>query len=87
MNSKNKRKFNLHENKQIFQALEQCAQLTAKIEETCGEDAGPEDLPMSLIPTPILYNIASCFAAMYNKLLDEDLLVCGYPKTNTSQTH
>lgn len=85
--SKNKRKFDVHQNAQLFQALEQCTQLATTIEDKCSEQTGPEDLPTSMIPTAILYNIAACFVEMYNKLLDEKLLVAGYPKSDTSRTH
>jgi hypothetical protein len=85
--SKNKRKFRVWDNITLFQALEQTNQLITKIEELCGDDTGPKDLPMSMIPTDILYNIAVCYEAMYDKLLDEDLLVAGYPKSNSTKTH
>jgi hypothetical protein len=41
----------------------------------------PNELPMSMLPTHILYELTACFEAMYDKLLDEDLIVSGYPKS------
>lgn len=86
MNSKSKRKFRFWDNNALFQVLEQVTQIKSVIESKCSETVGPESLPMSVIPTEVLYDIAACYEAMYDKLLEEELLVAGYPKsTNTYQ--
>lgn len=84
MTSKSKRKFRIWDNKFLFQTLQQSIQLKNKIEERCNDKdfTRIEDLPMSVIPTSTVYNIVACYEAMYEKLLEEDLLVAGYPKSN-----
>ena len=86
MASKNKRKFRMWDNKTLFQTYDIVSQIRFKIEERCSEEVGPEGLPMSIVPTDMLYDIAACYEAMYMKLLDEELLVAGYPKS-TNKTH
>ena len=78
----NKRKFRYWDNKLLFQSLQKIIQIRAKIEEVCiKEQINPVDLPMSMLPTDVLYDIAACYEAMYNKLLDEELIKAGYPKS------
>ncbi len=86
MNSKNKRKFRFWDNKALFEVFQQVTQIKTVIESKCSDKIGPESLPMSVVPTEVLYDIAACYEAMYEKLLEEELLVAGYPKsTNTYQ--
>jgi hypothetical protein len=82
MNSKNKRKFRLWDNKLLFDVYQKASQISGKIEEKCNENTSPDMLPASLVPTDILYDLVACYEAMYNKLLDEELLVAGFPKTS-----
>lgn len=84
MNSKSKRKFRFWDNKLLFQTLEKTLQLKNKIDEACGKELNPEDLPMSVLPTHIVYDIALCYEAMYEKLMEEQLVVAGYPKSSKS---
>jgi hypothetical protein len=87
MNSGNKRKFRLWDSNSLFQGYERAIQICAKIEESCAQNTNPEDLPMSLVPTDVLYDLMVCYHAMYNKLLDESLISNGYPKTNPTKKH
>lgn len=80
------KKFRHWDNKFLFQNYERTVQILGKVEELCVEDTLPEDLPMSMIPTDILYDIASSYEAMYKKLLELELLTSGYPKA-TNTTH
>lgn len=76
-------KFKRWDQKTIFNTLQKVIQIKAKIEEHAEENqAGPASMPSSVIPTDVLYDITSCFAAMYDKLLDRELLEAGYPKTD-----
>lgn len=84
MNSKSKRKFRHWDNRLLFQTLEKAVQIKGKIDESCGLELNPEDLPMSVVPTNILYDIAICYEAMYEKLLEEELIVSGYPKSSNT---
>jgi hypothetical protein len=87
MNSKNKRKFRLWDSKTIYTSLEHVTELMTKIEGKCDENTELEDLPMSIIPTAMLYYIAASYEAMYDKLLDESLIHSGNPKFDTSKLH
>lgn len=84
MNAKSKRKFRFWDNRLLFQTLEKAIQVKENIEARCTEDVNPQDLPMSIIPTAVLYDIAICYEAMYDKLLEEELIVAGYPKSSKS---
>jgi hypothetical protein len=86
MNSTNKRKFRIWDSKAIFQSLERVIQLQTKIEEKL-EGNEIEDLPMSMIPTHIIYELAVCYEAMYDKLVDEQLITEGYPKLDPTKIH
>jgi hypothetical protein len=85
MNSRNKRKFRIWDSNSIFQGYERAIQICARIEEACSQNNSPENLPMSLVPTDVLYDLMICYHAMYNKLLDESLIQNGYPKTNSTK--
>ena len=85
MNSKSKRKFRVWDNKLLFQTYQQAIQIKEKIEELCGDDKNPEELPHSAVPTHVLYTVMACYEAMYDKLLEEDLLQAGFsPKSSKS---
>ncbi len=85
MNSKNQRKFRIWDNTSIYQSYEQAAQIMFNIEQVCGDAQNPEDLPKSVIPSEVLYDIAAHYVAMYEKLLEEELITCGYPKSTTTK--
>ena len=82
----NQRRFKHTDNKLIFNTLQKIVQIKAKIEEQCVErKVSPAELPMSMMPTEELYLLTACFEAMYDKLLNEELIVNGYPKTNLTK--
>lgn len=84
MNSRNNRKFKLWDSKVLAIVYEQVLQIKTRIEAQCSDNIGPEDLPMSAIPSDVLYDIAACYVAMYDKLYTDELVTSGYPKqTNT----
>lgn len=82
MSSKSQRKFRFWDNRRLFQNLERVVQIAEVIEKRAADTDSP--LPESVIPTEILYDIAVCYEAMYNKLLDEELTVAGYHKSNST---
>jgi hypothetical protein len=85
MNSKNHRKFRVWDNKFLFQTYQQTIQIKEKIEERCGDTLLPSSLPASVISTDNLYNLVSCYVALYDKLLEHELLTAGYsPKSSKS---
>jgi hypothetical protein len=85
MNSRKDRKFRIWDSNSIFQGYERAIQICARIEEACAQNSSPQDLPTSLVPTDVLYDLMICYHAMYNKLLDESLIQNGYPKTNSTK--
>ena len=87
MNSKSHRKFRVWDNKLLFQTYQQSIQIKEKIEELCGDKLDPEDLPMSAVPTQVLYTVMACYEAMYDKLLEEDLLQAGWSNKSTKSYH
>lgn len=46
------------------------------------EESSIEELPHSLIETPVLFNIAACYIAMYNRLFDYELIKDGHHTTS-----
>lgn len=78
----NTRKFRHWDNKLIFQSLQKALLIKARIEKTCYENqVNPEQLPMSMMPSDVLYDMVACYEAMYDKLLEEELIVSGFPKS------
>jgi hypothetical protein len=77
----NKRKFRYWDNKVLFNSLQKAVQIKSKIEEQCyARQVDPSELPMSMIPTQVLYELAACYWATYDKLLEEELISNGYSK-------
>ena len=87
MNSKSRRKFRVWDNKLLFQTYQQAIQVKEKIEELCGDKLNPEDLPNSAVPTDTLYTVMACYEAMYDKLLEEDLLQAGWSTKSSKSYH
>lgn len=87
MNSKSHRKFRVWDNKLLFQTYQQSIQIKEKIEQLCGDEKNPEDLPMSAVPTHVLYTVMACYEAMYDKLLEEELLQAGFSNKSSKSYH
>lgn len=57
-------------------------QIKDKLEKLSVESKIPiEELPDSLVPTDVLYDIVACFTATYDMLLDRDLVMTGNLKS------
>lgn len=87
MNSASKRRFRLWDRKAIFDSLVHATEIATKIEEKCDEETFPEDLPVSVVPTDMLYYIVVCYKEMYDALLDEDLIKSGNPKFDKTKVN
>lgn len=75
------RKFRMWDSICIGTSYEDIMQILASIEQLADEQkAVPSQLPASLIPTDLLYNMAVGYEDMYNRLLAMDLIDAGYPK-------
>lgn len=86
--SKSDRKFRIWDNKTLFNTYLQAIQVKDKIEELCNENQTPVAmLPDSVIETATLYTILSSYEAMYDKLLEEDLISSGFSSKSSKQYH
>lgn len=64
-------------------ALKHAIQIKENIEHLAVESqTQPYDMPPSLVPSDLLYNLAICFQAMYTDVLERDLAATGNPRTN-----
>jgi len=77
------KKFRIWDSIQLHETVKNCMQLRFKLEEICIEQQKQlAELPDSLIPSELLYMIVASNEAMYNKLLEQDLLKTLNPTTN-----
>ena len=82
MNSRNTRKFRIWDSDAIFEGYGHAAQVVHNIDDRCKTaQISPDALPMSVIPSEVLYNLMICYQAMYNKLLDESLIQNSHPQS------
>lgn len=86
MNSKKQRKFRIWDSKLLTQMCEVAMEIKDGIEQALPPGAGPEHLKVTAISTATLYDLVSCYEAMYESLLNEELITHGYP-TQTNRTH
>lgn len=80
MNSKKQRKFRVWDNNLLYTTMHKVAQVVDAVNQKCTDQLTPEQLPQSIVPTDVLYDICACYLAMYNKLETEELLQSGHPK-------
>ena len=77
------KKFRIWDSIELHETVKNCIQLRLKLEQICIENKKQLiELPDSLIPSELLYIIAASNEAMYNKLLEQDLLKTLNPTTN-----
>lgn len=82
------KKFRPRDQKTLYTTLQKVIQIKYEIEaQTIEKQSHPAEMPQSLLPTDVLYDIASCFEAMYDKLLAKELLEAGYPKQDQNILH
>lgn len=78
-----KQQFRIWESVQLQETVRNCIELRFKLEQICIEQEKQlTELPDSLIPSELLYMIVASNEAMYNKLLQQDLLKTLNPTTN-----
>ena len=88
MDSTKDRKFKVWDSKVLTLSYEQVLQIKTRIENACIESGiEPTDLPMSAVPSHILYDISVCYLALYQKTLENDLISSGYPSKLTNTIH
>lgn len=77
------KQFRIWDSIQLYETVKNCIQIKTKLESICVENGKYlTDLPDSLLPSELLYIIAVSNEAMYNKLLEQDLLKTLNPTTN-----
>lgn len=63
-------------------------QIKSKINQICLEhNATPQQLPHSLVPSDHLYDLAVAFEAVYEKLIEYELVKTGNLKSNRNNIH
>jgi hypothetical protein len=76
-------KFRVWDSIHLHETVKHSIQFRAKLEQLCIENQQDlTELPDSLIPSELLYMLVTSIEAMYNKLLDQDLLKTLNPKQN-----
>ncbi|NDB57390.1 hypothetical protein EB001_02890 [bacterium] len=87
---RNPRKFRVWDSNVLHENLQLCIQYQTAIEEVVQQSIiNDEDTPVanSTVPTNSLYDIVSCYIAMYEKLLAEDLLQTNNTPVNKNHIH
>lgn len=78
----------LWENVAVNDAVKQCIQIRENIEHIAVENnIHVKDIPPSLIPTAILYNIVSCYEILYTLGMEQQLIKTGNLRTDTNNIH
>jgi hypothetical protein len=80
MNSKKQRKFRVWDNSLLYTTMQKVAQVVDAVDQKCKDHTTPDQLPQSIVPTDVLYDVCACYLAMYDKLEAEELLQSGYPR-------
>jgi hypothetical protein len=83
-------KFRVWESAYINESLKHALQIKENVEhlvEQNSEKLDLDNLPDSLVPTAMLYNLVCCYEALYNSCLTQDLLHTGNLKSATNNTH
>ena len=84
----NPRKYKIWDATLLYDVLTDTEQIRLKIEEICAQaNKTPDQVPPSLVPTELLYDMVCCLAHVHEKLEDEDLIKSGHPKTDKIKLH
>lgn len=76
-------KFRIWDSIQIHETVKNSIEFRTKIEQIClDNNKSVDELPDSLVPTNILYMLVASNEAMYNKLLEQELIKTANPKYN-----
>jgi hypothetical protein len=76
-------KFRIWDSIQIHETVKYGVELRTKLEQLCYENSKSlDELPESLVPSGLLYMLVASNEAMYNKLLERDLIETLNPKQN-----
>ena len=82
------KEFRIWDSISLQDAVKHAIQIKSKITQICVEhNATPQQLPHSLVPTDHLYDLAVCCEAMYEKLIEYELVKTGNLKSNRNNIH
>lgn len=86
---RNPRKFRVWDSNVLHENLQLCIQYQKAIEEVVQQSTvdGTTPIANSTVPTNSLYDIISCYIAMYEKLLTEDLIQTNSAPVNKNHIH
>jgi hypothetical protein len=74
--------FKIWEEPLVNSVLKHAIQIKQNIEHLAiDSQTQPYDMPPSLVPSDMLYNLAICYFALYEEILARDLVANGNPKT------
>jgi len=74
-------KIRIWEDALVGAALKHCVQIQENIEHLADtSQTQPHEMPGSLVPTDVLYNLATCYQLLYGILLKQDLIETGNAK-------
>lgn len=80
--------FRINDSIILQDTIKYAIQIKEKIEHVVEQSRVPPDkLPESLVPTKVLYDLASCFEAAYHELLDQELVKTGNLKSDKNNIH
>lgn len=80
--------FKLWDSQALQDSLKTALQIKAQVEDICATNkVSPYQLPYSVVPTADLFDMAACYVAMYDKLLEQSLLLTGNLKANRNNIH
>lgn len=81
----NNKKFRIWDDKVIAEYYETALAIRDNVLKQCAQhQVNPEDLPQSVIPTEILYDLATVFEVVVDKLYAHELITGGYIKDTKS---
>lgn len=81
-------KLRLWENLAVNDAVKHCIQIRENIENLAIERyTHIKDLPASLVPTDLLYNIVSCYEQLYSVAMEQELVKTGNLRTDKNNVH
>ena len=71
----------------LYQVAEFATQFVTKIDEAISEETNLEEVPNSLVPTELLYNLATAYQILLEKAQSEDLIKAGSYHKQPKQLH
>jgi hypothetical protein len=71
----------------LYEVGEHAAQFVAKIDEAITEETDLNEVPASLVPTSMLYNLAAAYQMLLDKAQSEDLIKAGSYHKLPKQLH